>query len=117
MPAHLEAKRKWAETTEELNSPATVSQKFDNYVITRFYGMLSFGMFIRMIDQQLKETPDVQEKKRLEAVKFEVEKELERHNRELVKDLNYEVIPIKKLVAVQLWAALATLNWFAQGRG
>jgi len=117
MPAHLEAKRKWAETTEELNSPATVSQKFDNYVITRFYGMLSFGMFIRMIDQQLKETPDVQERKKLEAVKFEVEKELERHNRELVKDLNYEVIPIKKLVAVQLWAALATLNWFAQGRG
>jgi len=54
---------------------------------------------------------------KLEAVKSEVKEELERHNRELLKDLNYEVIPIKKLVAVQLEAALATLNWFAQGRG
>ena len=115
MPAHLEAKCKWAETTEGLDDLATVSQKFDNQVITRFYGMLSFGMFIRMIDQQLEMTVDVQERKKLEAVKSEVEEELERHNRELLKDLNYEVIPIKKLVAVQLWAALATIDWLRKG--
>jgi len=52
---------------------------------------------------------------KLEAVKSEVKEELERHNRELLKDLNYEVIPIKKLVAVQLGAALATLEYLNMG--
>jgi len=115
MPSYLEAKRRWVEVAEGLEGPATVSQKFDSYVITRFYGMLSFGMFIRMIDRELEGTPDVQEREKLEEVKFEVEEELERHNKELLKDLNYKVIPIKNLVAVQLWSALITINWLRKG--
>ncbi|MCK4392872.1 peptidase M14 [Candidatus Bipolaricaulota bacterium] len=113
-PAHLEAKRKWAESTAELEALATISQEFDNYVITRFYGMLSFGMFIRMIDYQLRNTAKTQEKGKLEDLKLQVEEELEKHNRKLLEDLNYEVIPIKRLVAVQLAAALATIEYLKE---
>jgi len=116
MPENLEAKRNWAESSEELNKLATVSQKFDNYVIRRFYGMLSFGMFIRMIDYQLQNVNTGEGKGKLEEVKLKVEKELEKHNEKLLKDLNYEVIPIRKLVAVQLGAALATVEYLMKGR-
>jgi len=115
MPENLEAKRNWAESSEELEKLATVSQKFDNYVIRRFYGMLSFGMFIRMIDYQLQCTN--REKEKLEKVKLQVEKELEKQNEKLLKDLKYKVIPIKKLVAVQLAAALTTVDYLRKRGG
>lgn len=111
MPENLEAKRKWAEELEDL---ATTAQEFDSHVITRFYGMLSFGMFIRMIDHQLQRTD--REKEKLQKVKSQVEKELEKQNEKLLKDLNYKVIPIKRLVAVQLEAALITVEYLREGR-
>jgi hypothetical protein len=76
--------------------------------------MLSFGMFIRMIDHQLRNTAETQERGKLEGVKLQVEEELEKHNGKLLKDLNYEVIPIRRLVAVQLAAALATIEYLKE---
>ena len=112
---HLEAKRKWAESVGELGDLATIAQQFDSYAITRFYGMLSFGMFIRMIDYQLQNTSLVEEKGELEETKRRVETELEKHNEKLLEELNY-VIPIKRLVAVQLAAALTTVEYLKKGR-
>jgi len=108
MKQYSEAKRSWANSNEELESPATVSQKFDNYVVTRFYRMLSFGMFLRMLDDQLEESSG-EAAERLRQVRNEVNRELERQNELLLDDLQYEVIPIRKLVAVQLVAGLASV--------
>jgi len=116
MPDHLAAKRKWAKSAEELEDLATIAQEFDSYVITRFYGMLSFGMFIRMIDYQLQNTKEAQKKNKLEEVKLQLENELGKQNEKLLEGLNYEVIPIRRLVAVQFTAALATVEYLMKGR-
>ncbi|MBS3812347.1 peptidase M14 [Candidatus Bipolaricaulota bacterium] len=111
MEQQHESKRGWAEINDELDAPATVSQKFDNYVVTRFYRMLAYGMFIRMIGEQINRTNSPEETDELKKVKLEVETELKRHDDILLGDLDYEVIPIRKLVGVQLRAGLESLNY------
>lgn len=110
MPQLDKSKRNWAKNNEELNTPATVSQKFDNLVITRFYRMLAFGMFVRMVDRQIEQDPD-EGKKRLKEIRDETEKELERQNELLLDELDYQVIPIRKLVSVQLKAGLTSMDY------
>ncbi|MBS3788624.1 peptidase M14 [Candidatus Bipolaricaulota bacterium] len=106
-----QSKKSWAEQNNKLDRPATVSQKFDNYVITRFYRMLSFGMFIRMLEQELENTEDNKKIDKLTSIKSQVEEKLEEHNDKLTSSLNYEVIPIKKLVATQLVSGLASIEY------
>mgnify|MGYP006284921317 CR=1 FL=1 len=112
-PYRYQSKREWARKNSELEKPATVSQKFDNYVITRFYRMLSFGMFLRMLDEEKKRSKEESKIKLLEETGSDVLKELEEHNEKLIRDLSYEVIPIKKLVATQLLSGLISMDYLS----
>lgn len=116
MPEYLVAKRRWAESAPELTKPATVSQKFDSYVITRFYGMLIYGMFVRMIEEELTRGSNPSAYDKFLEVKAKVEDELSKHNEKLLSDLDFSVIPIRKLVAVQLIAALNTVEYLRANR-
>jgi len=99
-PDYLAAQRHWAETDRKLRRKATVAEKFDSYVISRFYGLLSLGMLYRCVKDTKNE--EVQEK---------VLKRITEWNEELENQLSYKVIPIRSLVRVQLGSALLTAEY------
>jgi hypothetical protein len=95
-------RRKHAETTEEYEGRATVAQEFDSRVSTKFYSMLRMGMTLRVADQALASGPD----RELEAVREEIHARLLETNEAVAKEAEIEVIPIRKLVRIQLGSGL-----------
>jgi len=99
-PDEIAADKHWAKTDKSLARKATVAEKFDSYVIMRFYGLLMFGMLYRCV----KKLPN----KRFEE---EILQHIKEWNNKLEKDLSYKVIPIRSLVKVQLGSALHTSEY------
>lgn len=99
-PDRIKAQKHWADTDPELKRKATVAEKFDSYVISLFYGLLSYGMLYRCI----KDTKN-------SKAENEVLEQITRWNEELEKRLSYKVIPIRSLVRVQLGSALFTAKY------
>jgi hypothetical protein len=104
-PDTIAAQKHWAETDPKLKRKATVAEKFDSYVISRFYGLLYMGMLYRCVK-------DTENKK----VEKEVFQHITQWNKELEKQLSYKVIPIKSLVKVQLGSALHTAEYVEKKR-
>jgi len=101
MPDHLKAHENWARTEPSLSRKATVAELFDNYQVSKFYRLLMVGMFIRMLKAE-----EAEGNTKVSKVREELEDFLEEEGKRLEKELNYRVIPIKKLVATQLAAGL-----------
>lgn len=103
-PDSLKAEENWARRSPELDRQATVAEAFDSYQVSKFYRLLSLGMFYRMLKLEAEAGAGGVVRRALE----EVEGELEERVEELEGELQYEVIPIRKLVAIQLAAGLYT---------
>jgi hypothetical protein len=101
-PKYLEAKEAWARRDPSMDLPATQAQVFDNLYVDHFYRSLSMGMVVRGLDLQLALTPDLE----LQHARDDAASRFETLTAALEKESNYTVIPIKKLVSVQLGAAL-----------
>lgn len=100
---YLTAQENWAKSDPSLDAPATVAEKFDNLIIRRFYHLLSIGMFMRMIEEEMAVSgPKTALQKALQTIQARFEQE----SASLEQELNYEVVPIQKLVRVQLGAGL-----------
>ncbi len=104
-PDVIKAWKHWAETDPKLNRQATVAEKFDSYVISRFYDLLSLGMLYRCV----KGTSN-------DEVEKEVLERITEWNKELESQLTYKVIPIRSLVRVQLGSALLTAKYIGKKR-
>jgi hypothetical protein len=98
----IKVKKAWACETPKLTHPATLAQKFDSLTLPAFHGMCLLGMFIRMVEWELSSVSN----KKLEGVNKELKIEFETQRKELYKDLELRVIPIQKLVRVQLGSIL-----------
>jgi len=107
-PHAITAKENWAKTSPEVKRPATVAEKFDSYVIERVYSLLLYGMLRRLI---LHEKTHGKPSPKLEALEEKVYQKMLSWNEELEKELQYQVIPIRKLVRVQLGSALYTAEY------
>lgn len=100
----VESQRKWAETAEGMDVPATVAQEIDELYVGPFYRLLVASMLRRAIAEHGLTNDKVrQASERLEEL-------LESWTSEVEQNLKYEAIPIKKLVEVQYGAMLALLN-------
>ena len=102
------AQKKWAETSDELNRKAIVAEEFDNRYVARSYSLFKWGLFLRML------------KANNEGGKFEdeienVENKIKKRVQELEEKVEFNVIPIKKLVQIQLMAGLYSML-YVQGR-
>ena len=102
-----DATRKMIETNPEFAKTATVAEKFDNLTLTKFYQSLSYGMLVRANETELekmKESGEVDLAKR-KALEKAYAKAIALHQ-ELVEwlenDIHYQVVPIRKLVYIQL---------------
>ena len=91
--------------------PATVAQVFDNLLVTKFYKLLSFGMLVRANESELAamdESGEDNPEKRaaLEKALAAAKPAYEKLAAELEESFDYQVVPIKKLVTIQLSCGL-----------
>ncbi len=108
-----EAERNWAMTNPETARPATVAELFSNDQTVQFYRLLGLGTLVRMLEGQIaigNGTPEIREQ--LESAR----ETFEAWSDKLENALDYRVVPIRKLVAVELGAALATAEYLAGQR-
>jgi hypothetical protein len=110
-PDHLAAHENWARTDPETERQATVAEKLDNLVIGRFYRLLSLGMFVRLLEAQIAVTGRSPALASALAAATDL---FAQRSSELEADLDYSVIPIQKLVRVQLGSALVAAEYAAQ---
>jgi hypothetical protein len=101
----LEAKAAWARRDEALAKEATVAEAFDNRVVGRFYRGLLLGMFVRMVAKELADGVG-QGRAALEEAFVQGVAFRDAWLRDLEADLDCRVVPIRKLVRIQLGAGL-----------
>jgi len=106
-----EATRNMVNSNPDFAKKATVAEEFDNLLMSRFYKSLSYGMLIRVNEYELEEmerTGEVNEAKRAALEKARDIAIV--HHKELTdqleRDIHYEVVPIRKLVSIQLECGL-----------
>lgn len=107
----LKAEKKWAETSEELNRKATVAEEFDNLLASRTYQLFKWGILRRMLLANYEKTKEP----KLSEVARKVSDHITQNYEKLEKKLKFNVIPVKKLVQVQLAAGLYSAL-YVQGR-
>ena len=95
---------------------ATVAEKFDNEWIKKFYKMLSFGLLTRANETELfkmkKTKEENKEKEKALSTEFNAaEKKLHVLSDELEANIKYSVVPIKKLVSIQLECGLLVAEY------
>jgi hypothetical protein len=101
--AELAAEENWARVNPETTQMATVAEKFDSLVLRRFHRLNGLGMFVRMLDAQMEATS---ESPSLASVRGTARETFEERAADLEAELDYTVVPIQKLVRVQLGSAL-----------
>lgn len=99
---YLPVQENWAKNAKELENKATVAEEFDNGPVSQTYKMLIWGMLRRILLLNYEKTNDEDCKK----AAAKVYEEMKAMSDDLDKELDYTVIPIKKLVQIQLMSGL-----------
>ncbi|QUO30857.1 hypothetical protein KFE17_07975 [Faecalicatena sp. Marseille-Q4148] len=102
-----EATKRMIEENPEYHKMATVAEKFDNQLISKFYKLLSYGMLVRANESELDKMRKLgecdKEKESALLKAFAIaEEEHKKLAEQLEKEITYEVVPIRKLVSIQL---------------
>jgi hypothetical protein len=97
-----EPRKRHAETTEEYEGKATVAQAFDSMIARKFGTMFRLGMTMRVADEVLSRGADP----KIQGIRDEIEERILETNRDVEAESDIEVIPIQKLVRVQLGSGL-----------
>jgi hypothetical protein len=111
-----EAMRKMVNEDPEYGRLATVAEKFDNLLISRFYKSLSLGLLVRASESALEQMQDTgkadpQKEAALKEAQRCSEIELKTLTDYLEEQIQYEVVPIQKLICIQLEAGLITADY------
>lgn len=104
---YLDAEEAWARTASETEQNATVAELFDNRHVARFYSLLSLGVFLRMIETEIEHGGS---HPALAEAHLTIQGEFDHLASDLETALDYRVIPIRRLVQVQLGSALLALS-------
>lgn len=111
----LDSNRRMAEEDEEYRRLATQAEYFDNIWVSRFYRLLSYGMLIRAHEYELEREHTAEAEPALLKGKAMAETLHKQLADELEENLNYSVIPIRKLINIQLECGLKAAQ-FIHGR-
>jgi hypothetical protein len=107
----LAAEENWVRANPETTHVATVAEKFDSLVLRKFHRLNGLGMFVRMLDAQTEATG---ESPSLASVRETARETFEERAADLEAELDYTVVPIQKLVRVQLGSALLAADHAAR---
>jgi hypothetical protein len=107
-----ESKRNWARNSPECKRMATVAEKFTNLYSTRFYSVLTVGMLMRAAQMELdKDRSAAGDKAQvLSQVRDLAWDKLKATCEFLEREIEYQVVPIRKLVTIQLASGLYYLE-------
>lgn len=102
-----EATKKMVQENPEYNVTATVAEKFDNLLVSKFYKLLSYGMLIRANEWELERMAQKNDNNsaKADALKTAAQTAAAEHEKlaeKLEEEIDYEVVPIQKLVSIQL---------------
>ncbi|MFX0092563.1 MAG: M14 family zinc carboxypeptidase [Candidatus Hodarchaeota archaeon] len=97
-----------AKTSSMYEGKATVAQTFDSMVASKFYSAFKPAMVARLCKKAAVTHPEVKEK--LNKIRNELETWVEQTINDILKGTRFEVIPIQKLVKVQVGSALITMQ-------
>jgi hypothetical protein len=116
-----EAKLNWANSDPEFEKTAKVSQIFDNLYTARFYNGLSLGLTVRTCEfelERLHQEATIEEDSitKLRNTQEKGAQLLKEYCEQLERDLNYSVIPIQKLVRIQVESGLLVANYVSKNR-
>ncbi|MGI6151673.1 MAG: M14 family zinc carboxypeptidase [Christensenellales bacterium] len=102
----LESQKAFIEQDERFKEPCRESEAFSNILMTRFYQLLNWGLMVRSCEFELARNGDPF----IAKIKEETEGILKKEAEFLEQQLDYQVIPIKKLVGIQLACGLCVLE-------
>lgn len=102
----LEGEEKWAMEADGMDEKATVAQVADALHVNVFYKMLIVSMYRRAMGMQLKKAHS----DKLEEAYRKLDAAIDAWAEEIGKELDYQVVPVRKLVQVQYGALLAVLD-------
>ncbi|MFX1418093.1 MAG: M14 family zinc carboxypeptidase [Promethearchaeota archaeon] len=108
----LEPEIEYAKTSEKYEGKATVAQAFDNLVAGRYYSSLGLGMLARLCEEVMITHPELEE--RIQSIKSEVDLRVEQIINNILKKTNFEIIPIQKLVKIQVGSALIAIRYLEE---
>ena len=108
MRSALELEINITKTSPLYDGKATVSQAFDLNVASRYYSLLRISMVARLCKEAILVHPE--NKVEITKIKVGLEKWIEQKISDLLLNIEFEVIPIQKLVRVQVGSALITLK-------
>jgi len=100
---NLSAEENWVSTDPKTNEKATVAEEFDSTWIRRFYQLFPLSMFIRLLESEMEA---MGKSSILSSTYSTVSDVFTRRIQEFDTEIDYEVIPIQKLVRIQLGSAL-----------
>lgn len=87
---------------------ATIAQAFDLNIANRYYDLLYISMIPRLCHEAISNYP--KNKAEIIKIKNDFERWVETEINELLKDVKFQVIPIQKLVRVQVGSAFLALK-------
>ncbi|WP_217628973.1 M14 family zinc carboxypeptidase [Halopelagius longus] len=105
-----ESKLEWAESVAETDAPATIAQRVDERFLEQYHLLTYTGMLLRSIDRAAM-SADEDAHERLRDAKAALEGVFQERLGEIRDQLDYEAIPIWKLVAIQARAGLVCLDY------
>jgi len=109
--AEMAAEEDWLRANPEIDERATVAEKYDSLVLGRRELLPHLGMFMRLLDAQIAATGNSTS---LSSAREQAREIFERRAADLEADLDYTVVPIQKLVRVQLGSALLAADHAAR---
>lgn len=111
----IKAERARAIKEPDYERPAIVAEWFDNILVNKFYKLLSDGMLVRAFEQELAQMKErgeqnTEKEQVLQASLDKATAMYEALAEELEAAFDYDVIPIEKLVAIQLESGLHVIE-------
>ncbi|KHF39432.1 M14 family zinc carboxypeptidase [Halalkalibacter okhensis] len=110
------AKKNWANSDPAFDQKAKVSNIFDNLLTAKFYNGLALGLTVRTIEYELErlKNEDSKNPEGISLLEDQHDKSaalLKSFCEELERELDYSVIPIQKLVRIQLESGLLVAEY------
>jgi hypothetical protein len=105
----IETLERAVSTDEAYERQATVAEKWDALHVSKFYTLLGLGQFVRLLEHEKTATGE-EFPQRLQEILDESLAAFEAKAAEVEADLDYTVVPIKKLASVQLITALHAMD-------
>ncbi|MFX0204454.1 MAG: M14 family zinc carboxypeptidase [Candidatus Hodarchaeota archaeon] len=100
-----------AKTSPMYEGKASIAQAFDSMVARRYWAVFRPAMTARLCKAAIENHPEV--KTKLIGIKDELDQWVVQTIKETLKDTHFEVIPIQKLVKVQVGSALTTVQYLS----